>query len=546
MAESGFVAFSPAAISKSYRFAAEHKGFFGSLARHSGQNNFRDEFIRFGEESAYRVFLDEDDRAFFPKLRVQVGKRACLARASRAHVLRVEIQDDLLAAVIDQVVDLPILVRQRKPRTMRDAMRPRRENPGRQASFKETERFAIGLRKVRAVSLHHANSRQTNEEATMWTRKELKDKAKIAFKANYWKTVLVGLLLAVVIGGFGSFGSVPNAATDVSHVGDTPSSVHISANGQDGDDVDIVINDFDEKLSFDDGEGTQIEINGAPAAVTGLGAIVASSIFFLAFLVILAVVLAFTAFVLNPLEVGAQRFMLRNLNQPAEVKEVPYAFDTNYRETVKGMFIRDMCILGWSLLFIIPGIVKSYEYRMMPYLYADDPTMTKERAFAESKQMMTGQKWNAFVLDLSFIGWNILSALTLGILAIFYVNPYQGQTNAALYEKLRYGLPAPAPVAATPQGFAPGACSPYGQQAYATGSQPPVPPFAAAGAPAPVWDDEAKAPEAEAASEPEATSEPDPATESATEPMPASEPEAATEPTSAAHDDPVAPDSTEA
>ena len=327
----------------------------------------------------------------------------------------------------------------------------------------------------------------------MWTRKELKDKARIAFKANYWKTVLVGLLLAVLVGGFGSFGSVPSAATSGSFDGGTPSSVHVSATGHDGNDVDIVIDDLDERLSIDD-EGTHIQINGAPAVVTGFGALVASSIFFLAFLVILAVALAFVAFVLNPLEVGAQRFMLRNLNQPAEVKEVPYAFDTNYRETVKGLFIRDMCTLAWGLLFIIPGIVKSYEYRMMPYLYADDPTMTKERAFAESKQMMTGQKWNAFVLDLSFIGWNILSALTLGILAVFYVNPYQNQTNAALYEKLRYGLPAPAPAAATPQGFAPSAGAPYGQQAYAPNSQasvqPPIPPFAAAGASAPTWTDD--------------------------------------------------------
>ena len=165
--------------------------------------------------------------------------------------------------------------------------------------------------------------------------------------------------------------------------------------------------------------------------------------------------------------------------------------------------------------------------------------------------MMTGQKWNAFVLDLSFLGWNILSAMTLGILGLFYVNPYQCQTNAALYEKLRYGLPAPAPVAAVgPQGYAPyapngqqpyaqyapastQAYAPYGQTGYqpeqpmqaaptaplqpttpaqavpelqhtqpvasagttavapviVPDSQPPIPPFAAADAPAPVWDD---------------------------------------------------------
>ncbi len=336
----------------------------------------------------------------------------------------------------------------------------------------------------------------------MWTRKELKDKAKIAFKANYWKAVLVGLLLAALMGGYGSFGSVPstmanrtNAATyysDTSYDSDAPSSVHVHVDGTDDSNsnaIDIVIDDLDEKLSIQDEEGNSVEIESPSPAATGFGAFFFGLSFLFLFLVIFALVLALDAFIFNPLEVGSQRFFLRNLNQPSEVKEVAHAFDTNYKNTVKGLFIRDLCIIAWSLLFIIPGIVKSYEYRMMPYLFADDPTMTKERAFAESKQMMTGQKWNAFVLDLSFLGWNILSAMTLGILGLFYVNPYQSQTNAALYEKLRYGLPAPAP-AAVPQGYAPYA--PNGQQAYApyvSTDQPPIPPFAAADAPAPVWND---------------------------------------------------------
>ncbi len=324
----------------------------------------------------------------------------------------------------------------------------------------------------------------------MWTRKELKDKAKIAFKANYWKAVLVGLLLAVLLGGFSSFSSFSNAANSAatsSTVNTTPSSMHVHVNDPDDpSSVDITFDDFDERLSISDDEGHHVVIDEPSSVAFGLGALAIGSMAFLVFLVILAVVLALDAFIFNPLEVGAQRFFLRNLNQPAYVKEVAHAFDTNYRETAKGLFIRDLCIIGWSLLLIIPGIVKSYEYRMMPYLFADDPTMTKERAFAESKQMMTGQKWNAFVLDLSFIGWNILSALTLGILGIFYVGPYQAQTNAALYEKLRYGLPAPAPAAAyapaagpayAPQGATPNApadqqaYAPYGQQTYAPAGQ---------------------------------------------------------------------------
>ena len=115
----------------------------------------------------------------------------------------------------------------------------------------------------------------------MWTRKELKDKAKIAFKANYWKAVLVGLLLAALMGGYGSFGSVPstmanrtNAATyysDTSYDSDAPSSVHVHVDGTDdsnSDAIDIVIDDLDEKLSIQDEEGNAVEIESPSPAAT--------------------------------------------------------------------------------------------------------------------------------------------------------------------------------------------------------------------------------------------------------------------------------------
>ena len=117
---------------------------------------------------------------------------------------------------------------------------------------------------------------------------------------------------------------------------------------------------------------------------------------------------------------------------------IKFAFDHNYKNIVKVMFFRDLYTVLWTLLFIIPGIVKSYEYQMIPYLLAENPQMTKEQAFAESKRMMTGQKWRAFVLDLSFLGWKILSLFTLGILDIFYVQPYMDSAHAALYDALRY------------------------------------------------------------------------------------------------------------
>ena len=86
------------------------------------------------------------------------------------------------------------------------------------------------------------------------------------------------------------------------------------------------------------------------------------------------------------------------------------------------------------LLFIIPGIVKSYEYMMIPYLLAEHPEMTRQEAFAESKQMMDGNKWDAFVLDLSFIGWFILEKISFGLAGLFFVRPYYETVFAELYE----------------------------------------------------------------------------------------------------------------
>ena len=74
---------------------------------------------------------------------------------------------------------------------------------------------------------------------------------------------------------------------------------------------------------------------------------------------------------------------------------------------------------------------------MIPYILAEYPDMEWRDVFATSKRMMDGEKWNAFVLDLSFLGWQLLSIITCGLVGIFYVNPYKGLTDAALYMALR-------------------------------------------------------------------------------------------------------------
>jgi uncharacterized membrane protein len=237
----------------------------------------------------------------------------------------------------------------------------------------------------------------------MWTRRELKERGKFAFHATYWRSVLVALIAWIIAGGWST----------------------ATATGNFGDDYgDSFAHGMSSEFGYQYYGGFQI-------AATIIGV----SIFF----VILAIALDIC--VLNPLEVGTKRFFVINLNRPAELNELGSGFSKNYTNTVKIMFKYNLYIFLWSLLFVIPGIVKSYEYRMVPYLLAENPNVSEEEAFGRSKQMMDGQKWRVFVLDLSFIGWRLLGAITFGIVDIFWTQPYQEMTNAALYERFMYGVP---------------------------------------------------------------------------------------------------------
>lgn len=366
----------------------------------------------------------------------------------------------------------------------------------------------------------------------MWTRAELKEKAKIAFKNNYWKVILVTLIIYMIGASstidFSSSSSNSNSGGSTSTLDSFMDSFEQGFDagyGEEGawdsfTDDSVVVPDYtqediagmeysdqynaadqseeywdgywdgflslvpadDASKDYTDGyndgaldaisgediyeeeDATDIIGGGADASVNQIfdsllddiedmgipvsGMMAFAGVFIILFVIILIIVVALAiliaTFIFSPLEVGARRFYLKNLNQPAEVKEVAYAFDNSYKNVVKILFFRNLYTFLWSLLFVIPGIVKSYEYMMIPYLLAENPELTQEQAFALSKQMMTGNKWKTYVLHLSFIGWDILSGCTLGILGIFYVEPYRNQTYAALYEELSliHGRPA--------------------------------------------------------------------------------------------------------
>ena len=89
----------------------------------------------------------------------------------------------------------------------------------------------------------------------------------------------------------------------------------------------------------------------------------------------------------------------------------------------------------WTLLFIIPGIIKAYAYSMSGFILTENPEMTAKEAMEVSQKMMQGNKWRLFCLEFSFIGWKLLGALSLGI-GMLWVNPYYNAAVAAFYDEI--------------------------------------------------------------------------------------------------------------
>lgn len=102
----------------------------------------------------------------------------------------------------------------------------------------------------------------------------------------------------------------------------------------------------------------------------------------------------------------------------------------------KVIFLQGLFVSLWSLLFVIPGIVKSFSYAMALYIYAENPGMGACECITRSRAMMKGHKMELFVLGLSFFGWILLSMITFGI-ALIWVAPYMQATMVNFYNKIK-------------------------------------------------------------------------------------------------------------
>ena len=112
------------------------------------------------------------------------------------------------------------------------------------------------------------------------------------------------------------------------------------------------------------------------------------------------------------------------------------AFSTCFGTSIALFLLKGIFTFLWSLLLFVPGIIKGYSYSMATYILHDCPTLDALEALDHSRAMMDGNKWRLFCLDLSFIGWLLLCAVTFGIAGL-YVIPYMQTSRAAFYEEVR-------------------------------------------------------------------------------------------------------------
>lgn len=230
--------------------------------------------------------------------------------------------------------------------------------------------------------------------------RKLKIEAKQNFRKYYWSSVLAGILLKL-------FGAISVTSMSSSKPGDISFLKEV-----------FLSQDYSDILEF---------ISG--------GAFIFA---------VIAILLS--VFVVNIISVGGDYFHLKCRKTDAEnvsCGDVFWGFrGEHYGNVVKTMFLKNLFIFLWSLLLIIPGIIKAFQYALVGYIISENPQISSKEALAKSQMMMKGYKWKLFALYLSFILWSILSILTFGMLGIFWVNPYKYHTHAAFYEAIKNNMQA--------------------------------------------------------------------------------------------------------
>lgn len=259
----------------------------------------------------------------------------------------------------------------------------------------------------------------------MWDRKNLKQRAKATLMKDYWKAFLISLVIAVASGGARGSGGGAGYNFDKN---DNPFK---------NMNWDNPFKNFTWDHPFQNMEW------GHPFQNMGWDRLdwttLVPILLIMGFVMLMALVLAvgIRLFIGYPLEVGGRRYFIRTAEEADNKLCFTFAFKSkHYMKIVLSMLLRDIQLFLWFLLLIIPGIIKSYQYRMVPYILAQNPQIGAKEAIALSRRMTDGSKFRIFILDLSFLGWYLLGVLACCI-GVLFVQPYVDMTMAELYIDLR-------------------------------------------------------------------------------------------------------------
>ena len=241
----------------------------------------------------------------------------------------------------------------------------------------------------------------------MWTRAELKQLSKHKFQKNKSNSRMISLLYLFLTGGLIDISiSVPETQTTY-----------------DGFTYYAVNNGYPVGLKLG-----SISFNNIMYITAGT-----ASLLFLVFLI-------YNILVIDPLEVGEDRYYLLNSveDEIPEYNILTFPFKIpQYLHIACVQLIKELKVLLWTFLLIIPGIVKRLEYCMIPFLLADYPDISSSKAHELSKKMTNGYKGDILILYLSFILWFIFSAITFKISEIVFSRSYYKGTFCELYKKLK-------------------------------------------------------------------------------------------------------------
>ncbi len=271
----------------------------------------------------------------------------------------------------------------------------------------------------------------------------LKNNAKAALRNFYWNAVVVSVLVLLLGGSLGVQRANFSFNFSMPDVSDIMDEYYHDDDYYDDDDYDDYYNDdyrddyhdyhyhyYDDDdyydYSYDDNSDAEMFENVVAMLKT------------VTIIIFIAAVL-FSVFVGSVVTVGQYRFYLNSRSGTGKIGDIFSNFKNGaYVKTFLGILIMNLKIVLWYMLFIIPGIIKTYEYFLVPYILADNPHIDRSRAFELSKRAMDGEKLNCWVLQLSFIGWNILASIVpFGRL---FLAPYYNATMAEFYSCMKQKL----------------------------------------------------------------------------------------------------------